>query len=126
MPIDRVRWREAVEAFQEGRYFEAHEYFEGLWRDAHGQEREFYQGWLLAAAALFHRDRGNTRGAQLCYERASVHWGTLPDRFHGLRVSQVLDAVGRILGQEWATPELSEVLSPGSTDASSNLHRKEL
>jgi predicted metal-dependent hydrolase len=102
----RDNWNDALAAFREGRYMEAHDAFESLWRGAAGQNREFFQGWVLLAAALFHRDRGNESGARRCFERAAEHWQRLPWSFRGLKISEVLRAVEEVLGQEWATPEL--------------------
>jgi hypothetical protein len=102
----RDHWNEALEAFGEGRYMEAHDVFESLWRRAEGQNREFFQGRVLLAAALFHRDRGSNSGAQRCFERAAEHWQGLPWRFRGLKISDALGAVEEVLGREWATPEL--------------------
>lgn len=103
----RGRWNAAVEIFSEGRYFDAHEAFEELWRAAEGAEREFLQGWALLAAALFHRDRGNPKGARTCFERAAAHWGRVPPRFRGVDTAGTLAAVGRVLEQEWAAPDLA-------------------
>ncbi len=100
------RYAEAVEKFREGRYFDAHEGFEELWRAALGADREWYQGWVLVSAALFHRDRGNARGAASCLERAARHWSSLPPGARVAETDRVLAAVRRVLGQEWAHPDL--------------------
>lgn len=109
MLVVRNRCLEALELFQSGRYFDAHEAFEELWRESEGAERDFYQGWLLLAAALFHRDRGNSNGSKLCFERAETHWSELPVRFRGVSVPETLKAVDAVLEQEWVKPELPPV-----------------
>ncbi|MDM7324494.1 MAG: DUF309 domain-containing protein, partial [Thermus sp.] len=43
---------QAWHLFQKGRYFEAHEVLEEVWREAHGEKRRFLQGLILLAAAL--------------------------------------------------------------------------
>ena len=52
----------AVALYGAGRFWEAHEALEGVWRATHGRERECWQGLILAAAAMLHRERGNRHG----------------------------------------------------------------
>jgi hypothetical protein len=101
-------YREALEKFEEGRYHEAHEAFEALWHAASGKERDLYQGWVLVCAALFHRDRGNARGAKACLERAEVHWKDVGVRPGFENPARVLEAVRRVLDREWIRPELGD------------------
>ncbi len=51
-----------VELYNAGRYWEAHEALEVVWRAAAAPERELWQGLILAAAAMLHRERGNRHG----------------------------------------------------------------
>jgi uncharacterized protein len=45
-------------AFEEGRFFEAHELWEEVWRELEGEERRLVQGLIQIAAGLHHRGRG--------------------------------------------------------------------
>jgi predicted metal-dependent hydrolase len=49
--------------FNDGRYFEAHEAWEDLWRVTGPPLRTFYQGLIQAAVGLHHLERGNRIGA---------------------------------------------------------------
>ena len=51
-----------VALFNAGRFWEAHEALEVVWRATAGPERECWQGLILAAAAMLHRERGNRHG----------------------------------------------------------------
>ncbi|MBI5446299.1 MAG: DUF309 domain-containing protein [Deltaproteobacteria bacterium] len=106
MASSKVRRQEALAKFRDGRYFEAHQAFEELWRRSSGKERAFFQGWVLLSAALFHRDRGNAKGARTCLQRASERWGALPGEVEGCKLREVLRAVEAVLGSEWACPLL--------------------
>jgi predicted metal-dependent hydrolase len=64
-------WRKGVKLFNAGRYFEAHEQWERLWRLSMGPDRAFYQAIIQAAAALIHLTRGNERGARSLWAKAS-------------------------------------------------------
>src|SRR5438552_3190769 len=55
---------EGINFFNAGRYFEAHERWEDLWRSTEGPLRLFYQGLIQAAVGLHHLSRGNLNGAR--------------------------------------------------------------
>ncbi len=52
-----------VALFNAGRYFEAHEEFEDLWRAASGADRDLWQGLAQACAGL-HTARGGDGGGR--------------------------------------------------------------
>jgi len=55
--------RRAVELFNAGSYWEAHEALEAIWRAVDDEdEARALQGLIQAAAALLHRERGNRHG----------------------------------------------------------------
>ncbi len=71
--------------FNAGRYFEAHEAWEDLWRATRGPLRLFYQGLVQAAVGMHHLGRGNLNGAQaqtqqIDCEARTVSCNLLPDR----------------------------------------------
>ncbi len=49
--------------FNEGRYFEAHEAWEDMWREQQDDRRLFVQGLVQAAVGLHHLSRRNLTGA---------------------------------------------------------------
>jgi hypothetical protein len=51
-----------VALYNAGRFWEAHEALEVVWRATASPERECWQGLILAAAAMLHRERGNRHG----------------------------------------------------------------
>jgi hypothetical protein len=63
-PIDRPAVaRRAVELFNGGAFWEAHEALETIWRSVPDEgEALAIQGLIQAAAALWHRRRGNPHG----------------------------------------------------------------
>lgn len=66
-PIDRPEHaRRAVELFNAGAYWEAHEELERIWRSIpDDSEARVVQGLIQAAAALLHRERGNRHGVEV-------------------------------------------------------------
>ncbi len=66
-PIDRAASAaEAIDLFNSGAYWEAHEALEAIWRSVDDEsEATVLQGLIQAAAALLHRDRGNQHGVRV-------------------------------------------------------------
>jgi len=63
MPDDRPGFvRSGVTLYNAGRFWEAHEALEAVWRAATGPDRTLWQGLIQAAAAMLHRERGNAHG----------------------------------------------------------------
>lgn len=58
-----LRYLKAIEEFNQGLFYEAHETLEELWLEDHGPEREFYQGIIQVAAAYFKWEQEVPQGA---------------------------------------------------------------
>ena len=65
-------------------FFEAHEVWEDLWADSHGNERRFYQGLIQAAVGLFHFSGGNLGGAVKLYHSSRGYMEPCGSPFLGL------------------------------------------
>ena len=63
--------RRGVALYNAGRFWEAHEALEIVWRRSAAPERLLWQGLIQAAAAMLHRERGNRHGL-LAQGRAAV------------------------------------------------------
>lgn len=85
---DHTLWEGALRTFEEGDYFETHEFLEELWRRHDGVHSEFYQGLLQAAVSLHHYGNGNFHGARLLAAQALVRLGRVPETFHGVDVAR--------------------------------------
>ena len=53
-----------VALYNAGRFWEAHEALEIVWRRSAPPERALWQGLIQAAAAMLHRERGNRHGLE--------------------------------------------------------------
>jgi len=67
--------REGVRLYNAGRFWEAHEAWETVWRAAPAAERAAWQGLIQAAAAMLHRERGNAHGLATLGEAAVAKLG---------------------------------------------------
>jgi uncharacterized protein len=57
-------YKTGLEHIRAGRYFEAHEELEIVWRAAPAEERDFYQGLVHVAVAWYQAGRGNRVGTE--------------------------------------------------------------
>ena len=88
---------EGVRLFDEGRYWEAHEAWERPWArlPKGSDERRFYQGLILLAAALLHRERArrapdrSARPALRCYRSGMEKLEGLPDVYFDLDLARL-------------------------------------
>jgi len=80
------RYLAGVLFFNAQDFFEAHEVWEDLWSESHGDERRFYQGLIQAAVGLFHFGGGNLGGAAKLYHSARDYMRPCGPRFLGLDV----------------------------------------
>lgn len=82
-------FREGIELFNAGRFFEAHEAWERIWLRSAGEEKLFYQGLIQAAAALLHAERGNLGGARSMYAKARDKLDPLPAQYMGIALGEL-------------------------------------
>lgn len=108
---------QAIEEFNRGDWYECHETVEELWVGEKGELRDFYQGFLQLAVALYHWRQGNYAGALTLFERGGEHLGRVGAVCQGVDVAALLSAAGELhralsaLGEERMT-ELPESLIP--------------
>jgi predicted metal-dependent hydrolase len=80
--------------FNAREFYDAHEVWEDVWRESHGMEKRFLQGLIQAAVALHHHSTGNVVGACSLVERARRNLAGCPAEFGGIRVAELLVALG--------------------------------
>jgi hypothetical protein len=57
-------FRQGIEEFNRGYFFEAHDLWEELWREMSGPRAQFYQGLIQVAVGFYHLGNRNPRGAR--------------------------------------------------------------
>jgi predicted metal-dependent hydrolase len=62
------RFRAGADFFDRTKFFEAHEAWEDLWHDTHGEARNFVQGLIQVTSAMHHLQIGNMRGARKLHD----------------------------------------------------------
>ena len=81
MPSQNL-FEEGLLFFNSGRYYQAHETWEDLWRITEGPVRVFYQGLIQAAVGLHHLYRGNEIGARGQITKSIGHLKKFQDNPH--------------------------------------------
>ena len=57
--------QEAIDLFNNQKWYEAHDAFEDIWNDLVGDERQIVQGILQVSVSQFHLNKGNINGAMI-------------------------------------------------------------
>lgn len=84
------RFREAIDLFNRREFFACHDVLEELWNETLGDEREFYQGLIHAAVALFHFGEGNLGGARKMHGSALRYLAPYPPWYHGIDLDRLV------------------------------------
>ncbi len=87
-------YRRGIGLFNAGEFYEAHEVWEDVWRDAAGLEKKFLQGLIQAAVALHHRSTGNAVGAGSLMARGLRNLEDCPAEYGGIRLEELRKALG--------------------------------
>lgn len=90
--------------FNAGRYFEAHEAWEDLWRPTRGPLRLFYQGLVQAAVGMHHLTRGNANGARAQLSKSLSKLEQYPGRFCRIDNGKLISDLRQALEGEMAAP----------------------
>lgn len=99
-----------VKLFNAGRFWDAHEVWEGLWRNYEPDSRIFFQGIIQAAAGchlLVEKSRLN--GAKRNFEKALDKLRLFSGIFLGLKVDELRESIGKAV-KEIAKLENNEQL----------------
>jgi uncharacterized protein len=78
---------------RDGRFFEAHEELELVWRAAEAPERDFYQGLVHVAVAWYQAGRGRPVAATSQLDKAARRLAAFAPAHRGVDVTGVLAQV---------------------------------
>ncbi len=106
------RYLAGILFFNERDFFEAHEVWEDLWAESHGDERRFYQGLIQAAVGLFHFSGGNLGGARKQYRSSYDYMKACGSPFLGLDVTDFWRQMGLCFEPLLSAPSPDRDLRP--------------
>ncbi|MGA3210956.1 MAG: DUF309 domain-containing protein [Terriglobales bacterium] len=87
--LDSIDYQRGLDVFNDGRYFDAHEILEDVWRESKGNDRRFLQGLIQIAVALHHYANGNLAGAKSVFKRAEMNLASYPEGFGALYLAEL-------------------------------------
>ena len=95
IPEERRRlFREGIDLFNRGAFYEAHEAWEDIWRSTTPEPRALFQGLIQVAAALHQfQDLKRTDGPRRTFAKARRRLESFAPISHGLDVSGLLESV---------------------------------
>ena len=88
-------YKDGLEHIRAGRFFEAHEELELVWRAAPAEERDFYQGLVHVAVAWYQAGRGRPIATASQLEKAARRLESFAPKHRGVDVADVLAQVER-------------------------------
>jgi uncharacterized protein len=91
--VDADGYRRGIQLFNHEEFYEAHEVWEDVWREAHGREKKFLQGLIQVAVAFHHHSTGNVIGARSLLRRAGKNLADYPEEFLGIGVPALLESL---------------------------------
>lgn len=112
------RYLKGIELFNAREFFDAHETWEELWHEEHGEAKDFIQGLIQAATALHHFETGNLKGAKILYESFLELMASYPDCYLGLDKGKFVGQMAACFGGlvPYATSALPGRYTPGKED----------
>ena len=91
-------FKTGLDHIRAGRFFEAHEELEIVWRAAPAKERDFYQGLVHVAVAWYQAGRGRPVATASQLEKAARRLEPFTPLHRGVDVRSVLEQVERARG----------------------------
>jgi len=85
--------KDGIFYFNNERFWECHEAFEGVWKQCFGREKEMVQGIILVAVAFAHAQENDTHIGIGMLSRALEKLGTSPSMYHSIDVDRIRNKV---------------------------------
>lgn len=92
-----------IEQFNQQEFYECHDTLEAVWMDAVSAEKNFFQGILQIAVALYHLRNENWRGAVILMGEGINRLHAYPADYGGIDVEGLIEQTTVILKQLQAT-----------------------
>jgi uncharacterized protein len=113
--VDLRELASGIELFNQGKFFEAHEALEDVWRTVPAAQKKFFQGLVQVAVAFHHYSTGNRVGMKSVMERAMRNLAEGRESFDGIRVQPLLETLAawrEALDRDTAPPALPRIEPP--------------
>jgi len=82
------QFRQGVDEFNNGCYFECHDTLEDLWHGTRGPDRRFLQGMIQVSVGFYHFLNGNYKGAASQFTRGLAKLDGYRPSYHGVELEK--------------------------------------
>lgn len=83
-----------IEAFNQNRFYDAHEYWEDLWSEYYFQDRLYIQGLIQMAVGYFHITNNNIKGAKGLFKKCLPKLKQFEtNETRGLNLKEIIESV---------------------------------
>ena len=124
-------FEQALEQFNQGDFYACHDTLEAIWMEAPTFEKNFYQGILQIAVAIYHLGNHNWRGAVILLGEGLHRLQSYPSDYGGVDLDRFISESTTLLtrlqqlGAEQVSTislrQASDALSLGLTDQAGNV-----
>jgi uncharacterized protein len=104
-----VHFEHGIALFNSGRFWEAHEAWEEVWKNRSEDGRFFIQGLIQLAAAYHQLGKKVYRGVLIHLKQAQERLKLFPSDYLGIDVAPILQVIDDSLAAIEARPSLAEV-----------------
>ncbi len=88
---------DGIKLFNNGDYFEAHDFFEDIWVQVHDESRLFYQGLIQVAVGCYHLVCGNYKGSFNQFSKATEKLKKYDDCYHDVDLKKLLTETNNLI-----------------------------
>ena len=88
-----------MEAYHEGNYFDAHEFWENLWSDYYLEDRQFIQGLIQLSVSFVHLGNNNLKGAKSLMRKCILKFNNFSGIHRGINLEDLKYNLDKILNE---------------------------
>lgn len=92
------RFIKGIEHFNKREFYDAHETWEDLWHEEHGEAHNFLQGLIQLATSLHHFEDSNLKGTRLLYMSGVDLLRPYGDIFWGIQLGKLVKDMDQCCG----------------------------
>ena len=89
--------QKGIDLFNDCDYFSAHDFFEDIWMDSSGEEKDFYQGLVQISVGCYHLICGNMPGAKSQIKKGMDKLSKFIPEYNKLNLSELISKLKKIL-----------------------------
>jgi predicted metal-dependent hydrolase len=85
---------EAIDKFNQRKFYECHDLLEDIWFEVRDESRNFYQGLVHLAVGFYHlNDKQNVKGAIAQFEKSVVRLTPYSPKYKGIELENLIKKI---------------------------------